>query len=55
MEKQFQKINYNFKTKRHGNLLKLNKKNHKKPKGYILKHIKIKLKLYMRTQQNKGS
>jgi hypothetical protein len=30
-------------------------KNHKKPKGYILKHIEIKLKLYMIIYQNKGS
>ena len=33
-EIQFQKINYNFKTKIHSNLQKLNKKNCNKPKGY---------------------
>jgi hypothetical protein len=50
MKNKFLKINYNFKTNIYNNLLKLNKikKNHKvinKPKGYRLKHIKLKINL----------
>ena len=57
-EKQFQKINYNLKTKIYNNILKLNKreeKSHNKLRGYRLTHIEIKLNLYVRIQKIKES